>query len=332
MPLPDLRQKVAARRQVENELVLAPAFFAALRRRLPRIGRVEVHPKRGFAHNELTAFRYQVVLRLDEAAAPSGGISWLDWREEGLTLASLRQRLEAGGPEVLGLRNVPNARVAGAGAVEPQDLWDLAALELPLPYEVELGWASPGASGSFEAVLRRRHQGDGSRCALSSLLPEPQAAGTEPLGRFTNNPLQGRFARRIAPELRVFLEERLPEHMVPSAFVLLDALPLSPNGKIDRKSLPAPDAGRVESGRSLVAPRNAIEERLAEIWRELLGVKRVGVGDDFFELGGHSLLATQAVSRIREAFGVELPLRTFFEAPSVASVAAAVAVLRLDSG
>ena len=119
--------------------------------------------------------------------------------------------------------------------------------------------------------------------------------------------------------------------MMPSAFVLLDALPITPNGKVDRRRLPAP-GGLPESGRSLVAARNATEERLLAIWKELLGVDRIGVEDDFFALGGHSLLATQAASRVRQAFGVELPLRTFFEAPSVASVAAEISRLRLGGG
>ena len=169
-------------------------------------------------------------------------------------------------------------------------------------------------------------------------LPQPgQRAGGEgalaaaSLAAYTNNPLQGRFARRIVPELRAFLEARLPAYMMPSAFVLLDALPITPNGKVDRRRLPAP-GGSPESGRSLVAARNATEERLLAIWKELLGVERIGVEDDFFALGGHSLLATQAVSRVRQAFGVELPLRTFFEAPSVASVAAEISSLRLGGG
>ncbi|HYX25073.1 MAG TPA: amino acid adenylation domain-containing protein, partial [Thermoanaerobaculia bacterium] len=355
LAVPRLRQKLQARRLQENELVVDPAFFAALRRRLPKIGRVEVYPKHGRAHNELTGFRYQVVLRLGEGAEEAAAISWLDWQGESLTLAALRRLLEQEEPEVLGLRNVPNARVAAAaaaarllreaeegiatagdlrrraaeaaaGAVEPQDLWDLA---LELPYEVELSWASPGAAGCFEAVLLRRGAAGGG--AIAALLPALPAAAEVPLNRFTSNPLQGRFARRIAPELRAFLADRLPEYMVPSSFVLLDALPLSANGKVDRRRLPAPDVARPETGQSLVGPRNATEARLVEIWSELLGIERIGVDDDFFELGGHSLLATQAVSRVREAFGVELPLRTFFDAPSVAAMAAEVALLRLGS-
>jgi acyl carrier protein len=107
--------------------------------------------------------------------------------------------------------------------------------------------------------------------------------------------------------------------MVPSAFVMLDALPLTPNGKVDRKALPAPDdATRSDA---FVAPRTLVEEAMAGLWSEVLGIKQVGAEDNFFELGGHSLLATQLVSRMREAFGVSLQLRDLFESPTVAEVA-----------
>ena len=369
-PLARLRQKVLARRGDENELVIDPAFFTALRERLPKLGRVEVYPKHGRAHNELTGFRYQVVLRVgalhDERQED---IKVFDWRREGLNLSALRRLLIENAPPILRLRNVPNARVAedvaatrllheapegietaadlrrraaeaSIDSIEPQDLWDLAK---DLPYEVELTWADPGADGSFEAMFLGRAEGPKARAssargnapgwAFGPSAHPGSAFGSAPsLARYTNNPLQGRFARRIVPELRAFLQERLPDYMMPSAFVLLDALPLTPNGKVDRRRLPAPDGARLESAQSLVAPRNAVEERLLEIWKELLGSERIGVEDDFFALGGHSLLATQAVSRVRQAFGVELPLRTFFEAPSVAAVAAEVAALRLGGG
>ncbi|MFP2934925.1 AMP-binding enzyme, partial [Pyxidicoccus sp. 3LG] len=117
-------------------------------------------------------------------------------------------------------------------------------------------------------------------------------------------------------ELRQYLRERLPEYMVPAALMRLDAMPLTPNGKVDRKALPTPDAS-TEVRRDFVAPRSATEQALAEQWSALLGVAKVGIHDGFFELGGHSLIATQAISRMRTHFGIDLPLRMLFEAPTL---------------
>ncbi|HLL48505.1 MAG TPA: amino acid adenylation domain-containing protein, partial [Longimicrobiaceae bacterium] len=132
--------------------------------------------------------------------------------------------------------------------------------------------------------------------------------------------------RAGAAALRAHLAERLPEYMVPAAFVFLDALPVNPNGKLDRKALPAPDFTAVDE--RYVAPRTPVEEVLAGTWAEVLGVERVGVHDQFFDLGGHSLLATRAVSWVREVFGVELPLRALFEGPTVAEMAGRVEEMR----
>ena len=129
-------------------------------------------------------------------------------------------------------------------------------------------------------------------------------------------------------ELRDFIKQRLPDYMVPASFVFLDRLPLTPNGKVDRKALPAPEPGRSGLERGFVAPRTPIEEVLASIWAEVLKRDGVGVQDNFFELGGHSLLATRMMSRVREAFQVEVPLRSLFEAPTVAGLAEAIEVLR----
>jgi amino acid adenylation domain-containing protein len=134
----------------------------------------------------------------------------------------------------------------------------------------------------------------------------------------------------VAGELRDYLKERLPEYMVPSAFIMLDEMPLTPNGKIDRRALPAPDTTRPETTRRFVAPRNATEETLAGIVLAVLNLQQVGVDDDFFELGGHSLLATQVISRLREAFYVELPLREIFEHPTVGELAQVISRLQMQ--
>ena len=132
-------------------------------------------------------------------------------------------------------------------------------------------------------------------------------------------------------ELRGFLHERLPAFMVPSAFVLMDALPMTPNRKVDRNALPAPGWGQTEGAAAHVAPRTPFEEVLAGIWSQVLGVERVGVHDDFFEAGGHSLLATSFVSRVREVFRVELPLRRLFETPTLAGIAEGIEAIKRDA-
>jgi acyl carrier protein len=134
-----------------------------------------------------------------------------------------------------------------------------------------------------------------------------------------------------AEGLREDLKRMLPGHLLPSATVFLDALPLTPNGKVDRRALPAPQARDV-AREGYVAPSDPVEETLAAIWAEVLGIERVGARDDFFALGGHSLLATRVMSRVREALDAELPLRALFEQPTVAQLAGAVRSARAEAG
>jgi amino acid adenylation domain-containing protein len=116
-----------------------------------------------------------------------------------------------------------------------------------------------------------------------------------------------------AEELRSFLDAKLPEYMIPAAFVALDALPLSPNGKVDRRALPQPDAVRQEEARTYVAPRDGLERALAQIWEEILNVRPIGVFDNFFRLGGHSILAVRVIAQVQQHFGRELPLAALIQ-------------------
>jgi acyl carrier protein len=124
--------------------------------------------------------------------------------------------------------------------------------------------------------------------------------------------------------LRSFLKEKLPDYMIPSDFMEIGEVPLAPNGKIDRKALPLPEGVRPELEEAFVAPRSPIEEDLVKIWADVLHLDRVGIHDNFFDLGGHSLVATKVMSRVQKVFNLKLPLRTLFEAPTVAGFSLAI--------
>ena len=134
-----------------------------------------------------------------------------------------------------------------------------------------------------------------------------------------------------ARELKEHLRQKLPEYMVPATYVRIEKIPMTPNGKVDRKALPPPVKGQFESESEYVAPRTETEEILVRIWSEMLGIPRIGIHDNFFELGGHSLLATQIMSRIREELQIEVPLRSLFESPTIADLAEALDRIRRES-
>jgi acyl carrier protein len=135
-------------------------------------------------------------------------------------------------------------------------------------------------------------------------------------------------AKLTERDLRLFLKQALPAYMVPAALIMLDMLPLTANGKVDQKALPSPESSVATEISPNIAPTTSLESSLVELWTQLLGRKQIGIHDNFFELGGHSLLATQLVSRIRDRFHVELPLRSLFEKPTIAELAQTVESLK----
>jgi acyl-coenzyme A synthetase/AMP-(fatty) acid ligase/acyl carrier protein len=170
--------------------------------------------------------------------------------------------------------------------------------------------------GEIEAVLSSY---DG--VADTVVLAREDVAGDKQLVAYIVSNKEG---APTTQDLRNYLKQKLPGYMVPSAFVFLESLPVTPNGKVDRIALPLPDQSRPELEENYVAPRTSIEEALAGIWAEILKLERVGIHDNFFDLGGHSLLATQVISRVRRAFQVEIPLRAMFEKPTVEELAIAI--------
>ena len=190
------------------------------------------------------------------------------------------------------------------------------------------------ADGNIEFLGRKDYQVKirGFRIELSEiesvLAQHPGVQKTIAIAR-EDNSSDKRIVAYVVPqleqpnssELRSFLQERLPNYMMPSAFILLDTLPLTPNGKVDRRALPAPDASNIQLDTNFVPPSNPTEEALATIWIDILGVERVGIHDNFFELGGHSLLALLLFTKIEQEFGRTLSLATLFEAPTIKDLA-----------
>ncbi|MET0400646.1 MAG: amino acid adenylation domain-containing protein, partial [Longimicrobiaceae bacterium] len=336
LPAARLRERVRRGMAEEQELLLDPAFFEALRERIPRVGRVEVQVKRGGHDNEVSRFRYDVVLHLDVAAPVVA-----EAREWGGEDPDALRRLLAESPDrPLALLGVPDARtrehvraqeliaVAGDSAtagelremlsadggrgMEPEALFALAD-ETGRAVEVR-----PGAPGELDVLVHAPGRTDAALPARTAEALPPEA--------YAGDPRWGRRMRALVPALRAGLRERLPEYMVPGAFVVLESFPLTANGKVDRAALP--DADGSGGARGYVPPRTPLEERLAAIWAEVLGVERVGADDGFFDLGGHSLMATRVVARVREELRVELPLRALFEAPTVARLAPRVEALQ----
>ena len=177
-------------------------------------------------------------------------------------------------------------------------------------YRIELG--------EIEVVLRQHPQ------VREAVVVAQETTGGGGQQRLVGYVVPEAEAELRPSELRQYLAEKLPEQMIPASFVFLAELPLTPNGKVDRRALPEPDGSRPEQEGAYVAARTPVEELVVSIWQQVLGLEQVGIYDNFFELGGHSLLATQVVSRIRQTFSVELPLRALFEAPTVAGLAVLV--------
>jgi amino acid adenylation domain-containing protein len=178
-------------------------------------------------------------------------------------------------------------------------------------FRIELGeieGALAGHPAVRQAIVHAVDDAGGGRLLAAYVVPAAPPDGEAAAGKWP-------------AELRSFLRERLPPYMVPSAWVVLEAFPLTPNGKVDRRALPRPEIGAAATPAGFELPWTPTQEVLAGIWSEVLGDRRVGLREDFFAIGGHSLLGTQVISRVREALGVELPLRALFERPTVAGLA-----------
>jgi SAM-dependent methyltransferase len=325
-----LRKRIVRAMAQDRELVMDPQFFHVLPGRIPGISAAEVQLRRGRAPNELTRYRYDVVLHAGERPGTYPVCEPLEWTAT--IWPDLAVRLKEYG--AVRLTAIPNGRLAKEMAahrliessdesleagvlrrqlkelslqeVDPETLWEWAEAQ---GCDIQVSWSSQSPE-YFEAQLTDR--------ARAGEVPREVRFADEvkPWGSYATDPLDYSFRQQLIPQLREYLKGRLPEHMLPSAWMVLKQMPLTAHGKLDRRSLPVPQNRPEEMG-EYVAPRTELQRKLAEIWAQVLRVDQVGLHDNFFELGGHSLLATRVVTHVSQVLDVDLPLRMMFESPTV---------------
>jgi natural product biosynthesis luciferase-like monooxygenase protein len=330
-----LTSRIEARTARESELVLGEDFFHALVRDLPRLQGVELTLKRGTNANEMTDFRYDVVLHVGSSA---DDLLDLPAPQAANTEEDIVSLLEDAAPVVF-LKRVPNARLLpvysaldalenGVG-VTVQSLRDQlttdrtegiepdALFELHPDYEIAWMRFNRDDPAAFDIALR--HKSQGGRSVDMGLHTQTLA---QP-GDFANQPAtQTQDQTQLIAQLRAHLKERLPDYMIPSAFVAMETFPLTPNGKIDRKSLPAPMAATEPLQTEYAPPSNALETVIAETWMELLGLTQVGRSDNIFDIGANSIMTAQANQRLSKKLGRRVSLVSMFRYPTIETLAA----------
>jgi amino acid adenylation domain-containing protein len=326
-----LKGRIARAVAQDKELILDPEFFHLLAKHLG-MGHVEILLRRGRFDNELTRYRYDVVMHKEAFGVEIEGIENFDGSSANV-LERLTDYLANQRPPAVKLKAIANRRMAqdlalwdllhacsdntNAGellsllhkaeskGVDPETLWSIGEAQ---GYQVSISWATGRTDGAFDAEFIAR--------------PGLRMSGQPPIREelpgywrcFASNPACALFMQQLGPRLRERLSQLLPNYMVPAHFTVLDKLPLNANGKLDSRALPEPEYTHTDN---YEAPEGRIETALADIWTQALGVERVGRHDNFFELGGHSLMAIRIVSLARRAFSCELSLRALFEHPTL---------------
>jgi SAM-dependent methyltransferase len=264
MGLSELRERVRKRVRFDEQLVLSPSLFLALRQRWPQVSRVELQPRRGRFDNEMNRYRFNAILHLGAAPTDNVELAWTPWPKGNVTLEFLALTLRKQQPELLGITNVPNRRVdkdvlafaelqtrngsetvgsfkkeihetANQG-VDPQDLWSLGE---QFDYDVQISWAASRLDGSYDVVLRRKSSNELSNGGAIAW-PEDKVIHDD-LALHANAPIKSVPREKLRQQLREYCEEHLPEAIRPNDIVLVNALTLAPDGIPDRQALPSPD-------------------------------------------------------------------------------------------
>ncbi|HLO47640.1 MAG TPA: amino acid adenylation domain-containing protein [Kamptonema sp.] len=342
-----LRHKITQKIAQEQELLIDPDFFKALKYQIPQISHADILLKRGRHENELVKFRFDAILYVQKEINLIDKLPSIGWQSPDVTFSGVRNLLL--NPELEGVKiaGVPNVRVINdlqafyaienhrnltsvkelrqflektntIENINPEDFYSFA--QDFSDHIINITW-SESDSNYYDVIFLRKKE-------PISVLNQVETIESPDSSCWANTPFRIDERTNLGSQLRAFLQEKLPEYMIPSLFVLLETIPLTPNGKIDRRALPEPEKIRPDLQEIYVEPYTALEKQLATIWSELLGIEQIGIYDSFFELGGHSLLSVHLLARIQETLDINIPLFYLFKDPTIAGIIKAIDTLQ----
>jgi amino acid adenylation domain-containing protein len=332
LPMKRLQWIISEKMADEQQATVDPECFTSAQ--LDRVTGIEVQLKRGHYHNELTRFRYDVVLEVGGQLRPTGSFDTFYWGTHLTSVAQVAQVLCHHQPDAVAIHRVPNARFnlerwvseqlrrtsvetvgqirrsapadGDANGIDPEKWWELAA---EAAYDVEIRWSAGATDGSYDVLFYK----PGARPSVNVRPAKGRS--------YANDPLLSARRKELIAQLRTYAQQQLPEYMVPAFWVVLDSLPLTAGGKLDTGGLPLPEQ-LVRSKRPAPLEENPMVARLADIWERILGIAGIEKHENFFHLGGNSLSALQLVTHIRETFHAPISPVAIFEAPTLAQLAA----------
>jgi len=336
LPFSELKSRVQERHDNESELVIDPGFFNVIAQNIPAIAAVDIQLKRGSYRTEMSAYRYDVVLRKGENEKVVDGSDFIVLPAPD-SIDDMRSAIEAQNGNVV-FKNVLNARLVsdtvahgllmGSAALEsvadfrnelarqiknmPGGISPEEVYSLDTQYDVAVVWAGSGLADRFDVYV---YQIDEEGC-----LQLPPQTSERSIAKLCFEPKVQNANYEMKARLTQKLRDRLPEFMVPEEFVMLEKMPLTPNGKIDRKALPKPEKRQRTGQEDFVAPANETEQEIAQVFQEMLNLEKIGTNDNFFSLGANSLLIAQANNRLNQRLDQKVSLVAMYRFPTIAKL------------
>ena len=309
-------KKVEALIIQEEELVIAPEFFYKLPSEISEITHVEIMLKESQYCNELTQYRYDAILYINEKVNKIQDINWLDYNNGDYSISVIKNFLLAGAPNFIGIDNIPNMKVSSINkfidkkeynngkdilaiypreipeGIDPNDWFQLAR---ELNYKITISWILGDKTGKYRAVFIKN-----TFDSKYTLNTDELVSINKALDYYTTNPLLEKIKRILVPKLKSSLKEKLPEYMIPSNFIVIKDIPTNSNGKLDYKALPKPYFNTFIQDKFMKEAVTDTEKIVSEVWKDVLSIEKISIDSNFFELGGDSIKSILVVSKLKK--------------------------------